>query len=132
MIQIEVGEHDIGHRPRLDPTTTQLLDDRERRVETRPEQAPHRTEALCRVGQIGGAEPGVDQHEAVSGIAHQHLRGHGRPDSGLHDGGGQQFDVHASSSQPGGIVVADRPNPPRVVHRLSGRRGCPQLSAGAW
>lgn len=72
VIDVVMGEHDVGDRSWVDAEPGQLPDRRFGRIEGRPRvRQEARTQPAYRVAQIGGAEAGVDQRPTGTGLHQQ-------------------------------------------------------------
>ena len=108
MIQIHVGKHDM---PDITGRKSQRLDLRDRRqrriaLRTRIDMDELAAEPARQIGIIGGAEPGIDQHQAARrGFDQQHVTGEmAAVDRQTLDAGAAQM-MHFHGLQSSGIVI---------------------------
>ena len=101
VVEVEVGQHDVGDVGRVQPEPEQLGVHRLARVQCR---ADHRAERLApplRVRHVAAAESGVDQQQALGPLDDQGVGDHlGRGEAaaegprGTHGGGVEVVDSH--------------------------------------
>ena len=75
VVEIQVGEHDVPHVPRIQAQGLYAADRRLALTQCRAQDVARGAEATGRVGDVRQPDPRVHQHEAARRLYQQHARG---------------------------------------------------------
>ncbi len=78
VVQVEMGEHDVGDVGRVEAERPDLLRRRLGPVEDRPDGGQERSAQAAAVGEVAAAEAGVDQRQAAGPLEEEDVGDHRR------------------------------------------------------
>jgi hypothetical protein len=103
VVEVEVGEHDVGDVGRIEPAGAQLVQDGAVGVAIGSQQVADGPEPARGVGDVGGAEAGVDEDKSVVGVQQEDVCGEPGEGEGVHDGCPEVLDAHVAHGGRGAV-----------------------------